>query len=236
MNSTQLIRFFRNQITLTGLVITTVSVPVLVGWSSSSAKPLSVIIEPSSMILAQGQKPPKDSATLKNLQTAYNGESNANVMYLAYAKKADQEGYKEVGSLFRAAARSEAIHRDNHAKVIKEMGATPKNTIVNPVVKSTAENIELAIKGESYETQTMYPNFIKQAKTDKDQKAIQTFTYALDAEAGHVKLYTEAKNNLKNWKQARDFYVCSISGYTTMNANENSCTVNGVKKPVEAIK
>lgn len=224
MNRTALIRFLTHKITLTTLSVAAIGIPTFISWSSSPAK---------SPIVAQATAP---TPTLKNLQAAYNGESNAYVMYAAFAKKADQEGYKGVGSLFRAAARAEAIHRDNHAKVIREMGATPKNTITNPVVKSTAENLETGTKGESYESDTMYPDFIKQAKAENNQKAVQTFVYALDAEKDHLKLYSQAKNNLNNWKQARPFYVCSVSGRTTSEANQNNCTVNGVNKPIETIK
>lgn len=213
-------RFLTRKIALNTLSVVLMGLPAItLGFSSFTQSPA----------LAQG------NATLKNLQEAYNGESNASVMYLAFAKKADQEGYKEVGSLFRAAARSEAIHRDNHGKVIRDMGATPKNTITTPKVRSTAENLEAASKGESYESSTMYPEFIKQAKAENNQKAVQTFDYALGAEKEHLKLYNQAKNNLKNWKQARNFYVCSVSGYTTFEANQNLCKVNGVQKPVEKV-
>ncbi|BAZ44014.1 rubrerythrin [Chondrocystis sp. NIES-4102] len=165
----------------------------------------------------------QDSPTLENLQKAYNGESNAHVMYLEFAKKADEEGYKEVANLFRAAAAAEAIHRDNHAKVIKEMGATPKNNITTPEVKSTADNLtkslggnlSSAIAGESYERDSMYPGFIKQAKTEGNQAALQTFTYALAAETQHAQLYNEAKSNLESWRnQTHPFYVCTVSGET----------------------
>ncbi|MBF2021786.1 MAG: rubrerythrin [Hydrococcus sp. C42_A2020_068] len=172
------------------------------------------------------------SPTLKNLEIAYNGESSAHVIYLDYAKKADEEGYKGVASLFRAAARAEEIHRENHAKVIKEMGGTPQNTIATPEVKFTQENLQHAIKGESYERDTMYPDFIKEANAKGKKNAVQTFTYAKNAEAGHAKLYTEALNNLDAWKEPKQFYVCSVSGQTAMNANETNCTVDGVKKPV----
>jgi rubrerythrin len=187
------------------------------------------IVEPSDSV-AQAATPSK-STTLKNLISAYNGESNANVMYSAFAKKADTEGYKQVGSLFRAAARAEAIHRDNHAKVIRGMGGTPKNNIATPVVKSTGENLTQAIKGESYERDTMYPGFIKEAKQVGNKAAVQTFDYALEAETGHAQLYTTAKNNLATWKQAnRPFYVCPISGYTTLDAKSNNCS-----KPFEKV-
>ncbi len=156
---------------------------------------------------------------------AYNGESNAYVMYTAFATKADEEGYKEVGSLFRAAAKAEAIHRDNHAKVIQTMGGTPKNNIAIPVLKSTAENLEKSIKGESYERDTMYPGFIKEAKQAGKADAVQTFNYALEAETGHAQLYTTAKNNLTSWKQANHpLYVCPVSGYTTLDAKSKNCS------------
>ncbi|MBZ8180652.1 rubrerythrin family protein [Oscillatoria salina] len=158
-----------------------------------------------------------DSPTLDNLQKAYNGESNAHVMYLAFANKADEEGYQKLASLFRAAAKAEEIHRDNHAKVIETMGALPKNTITDPQVKSTPENLKAAIKGESYERDTMYPEFISQAKIENNQAALQTLTYAQKAEAQHAQLYTEAKNNLDSWRtQTGPFYVCTISGETTI--------------------
>lgn len=168
----------------------------------------------------------QESPTLKNLQKAYNGESNAHVMYLAFADKADKEGYKEAGNLFRAAAQAEAIHRDNHAKVIEAMGATPENNITTPEVKSTADNLakslggnlSTAIKGESYERDSMYPEFIKQAKAEGNQPAVQTFSYALAAETQHAQLYNQAKNNLESWRtKTHPFYVCKASGETYMD-------------------
>ncbi|HBW57777.1 MAG TPA: rubrerythrin [Oscillatoriales bacterium UBA8482] len=175
--------------------------------------------QPPAQPVAQAESP-----TLKNMQAAYNGESNAHVMYLGFADKADQEGYKEVASLFRAAAKAEQIHRDNHAQVITAMGATPKNTITTPEVKSTAENLQKAIKGESYERDTMYPGFISQAKAENNEAALKSLNYALAAETQHAKLYTEASDNLTAWREANPFYVCKVSGETVVNeADTASC-------------
>ena len=91
------------------------------------------------------------SKVLDNLQTAFNGESNAHARYLEFAGKADQEGFGSVASLFRAAARAEQIHADNHAVVIRKLGSTPQATIEKAVVKSTDENLQVAIQGETYE-------------------------------------------------------------------------------------
>ena len=136
------------------------------------------------------------TSTLQNLQTAFNGESNAHARYLAFAKKAETEGYGEVASLFRAAARAEEIHANNHAVVIKKLGGKPEAKIETPDVKTTRENLEAAIKGESYERDTMYPEFLKQARQVRNTEAIQTFNFSKTAEAEHAKLYTTALKNL----------------------------------------
>jgi len=163
--------------------------------------------------------------TLDNLQTAFNGESNAHARYIAFAEKADQEGYGEVASLFRAAAKAENVHSANHAAVIKKMGGTPQAKIDTPVVNSTKENLEAAIKGESYERDTMYPEFLKQARAENNRDAVQTFNYAKTAEAEHAKLYSEALNNLANLKgsKAKDYFVCTVCGYTTTKVDFSKC-------------
>lgn len=165
------------------------------------------------------------TTTLENLQAAFNGESNAHARYLAFAARADQEGYGEVASLFRAAAKAEEVHAGNHAAVIKKLGDTPEAKIETPVVKSTKENLEAAIKGESYERDTMYPDFLKQARAEGNRDAVQTFNYAKTAEAEHAKLYSSALNNLPNLKgsKAKDYFVCTICGYTTSQMEFSKC-------------
>jgi len=164
--------------------------------------------------------------TLKNLQDAYNGESNAKARYEAFAVKADEEGYLQVASLFRAAAQAEGIHLRNHAAVITGLGAEPVADIKAPEVKTTKENLEAALKGENYERITMYPDFIKQAEIDKAPKAIRTFKYAMLAEAEHAKYYQEALDNLDAWKDGKkDFLVCSVCGFTTVDTGLQKCPV-----------
>ena len=164
--------------------------------------------------------------TLENLQAAYNGESNANARYEAFAVKADEEGYHQVASLFRAAAKSEGFHVRNHANVIKKMGAEPKAEVKAPEVKSTRENVEAALKGEEYERDTMYPAFIKKAEADNNSDAIQTFQYAKVAETQHAKYYKEALDNLENWKTGtKDFLVCTNCGYTTTDLTIKNCPI-----------
>jgi len=165
------------------------------------------------------------TGTLDNLQTAFNGESNARARYLAFAEKADQEEYGEVASLFRAAAKAEETNAANHAVVIRKMGGMPQAKIETPVVKSTKENLEAAIKGESYERDTMYPEFLKQARAEGNKDAVETFNYAKTAEGEHAKLYTDDLNALPKLKgsKAKIYYVCAVCGFTASTLDFSKC-------------
>ena len=184
-----------------------------------------VLIAVSLFTLGAFAAGPDDAKTIANLQAAYNGESNARARYLEFAKKAETEGYGEVASLFRAAAKAEEVHAANHAVVIKKLGATPTAKIDTPVVKSTKENLEAAIKGETYERDTMYPEFIQQAKVIRNTDAVRTFNLAKTAEAEHAKLYTEALNNLPQLKgtKTKNYFVCSVCGFTTTKVDFTKC-------------
>ena len=163
--------------------------------------------------------------SLKNLMDAYNGESNARAKYLAYAKKADEEGYKAVGSLFRAAARAEEVHAGNHAKVIAAMGGKAKADIKLPKILTTKENLLAAVAGETYERDTMYPGFIKTAKMEGNIDALRSFNYAKTAEAEHASMYQSAADNLDSLKDSQPvtYYVCTVCGFTTANMNFDKC-------------
>lgn len=164
------------------------------------------------------------SKVLENLQTAFNGESNAHARYVEFANKADQEGYGQVASLFRAAARAEEIHAANHAAVIRKLGGAPQAKIEKPVVKSTRENLEAAIQGETYERDVMYPEFLKQARAERNTDAIQTFNYAKSAEAEHARLYTDAHARLDQLKgKGGSYYVCTVCGFTTTKLDFAKC-------------
>lgn len=171
------------------------------------------------LIASEGITP----STMADLQSAFNGESNAHARYLAFAKKADTEGYGGVASLFRAAARAEEIHAGNHAAVIKKFGGVPKAKLGMLVVKATRQNLETAIKGETYERDQMYPRFIQQAKADANGDAVRTFEFALAAEAEHAKLYTGALENLESMRASQVFYVCPVCGYTTPKLDFERC-------------
>ena len=161
--------------------------------------------------------------TIKNLNAAFQGESNASNRYAAFAKAAEQEGLPQAAKLFRATSASEAIHRDTHKAAIIELGGTVDSFKLDEVKPgTTADNLKEAIKGETYERDTMYPRFLATAKADDAKAAIRTLQFALAAEKEHAKLYQMALDQLgKNPPQ--DFFVCQVCGMTLTELPAKKC-------------
>lgn len=156
------------------------------------------------------------ATTEKNLLEAFAGESQANRKYLAFAKKAEEEGYKQVAKLFRAAAEAETVHALNH---LRELGG----------IKSTKENLEAAISGESYEFQKMYPQMIEDAKAEKNESALRSFNFANEVEKIHAELYKKALETLGKNPDV-DYYVCQVCGNTVEGEAPDECPICGAKK------
>ena len=159
------------------------------------------------------------SQTYDDLQEGFAGESQANRKYLAYAAQADEEGFPQAAKLFRAAAAAETIHAHNH---FRAMG----------MIKSTQENLQDAIHGEHYENSEMYPEFLKHALAENENKqAIRSFEMALAVEKTHEALYTEMLANLAKMQEASlDYYVCDVCGHTHVGGAPDECPVCGAKK------
>ncbi len=151
--------------------------------------------------------------TLDNLKEAFAGESQANRKYLAFAKKADEEGYPQVARLFRAAAAAETVHAHNHLKVIGSVG-------------STLENLKAAYEGEHFEFTKMYPDFLEQAKKENNNDALQTFHWANEVEKVHGNLYQKAIDSMQSLPDA-PYYVCPRCGYTAEGNAPDKCPVCG---------
>jgi len=153
---------------------------------------------------------------MDNLKNAFAGESQANRKYLAFAKKAEDEGFKQVAKLFRAAAEAETVHAHSHLRV---MGG----------VRSTKENVQEAIGGETHEFTKMYPQMIEEARKEGNKQALQSFEFANKVEKIHADLYQKALNNLgKN--EAVDYYVCQVCGNTVEKAAPDKCPICGASK------
>ena len=152
------------------------------------------------------------SKTEKNLKEAFAGESQANRKYLAFAKKAEEEGLPQIAKLFRAAAHAETIHALSH---FKAMGG----------INSTKDNLMAAIEGETYEFQNMYPEFIADAEKEEVKKAITSFKWANDVEKVHAGLYKKALENIEKGGVEVDYFVCPFCGYTHEGPYQGRCPV-----------
>jgi rubrerythrin len=154
-------------------------------------------------------------STERNLETAFAGESQANRKYLAFARQAEQDGFPNVARLFRATAEAETIHAHGH---LAAMGA----------IRSTAENLEAAIGGETYEYTEMYPPMLKQAVED-EHPARRMFGYAVKSEAVHARLYQAALDAVKRGKDLSEarIYLCPVCGHVELGQAPDSCRVCG---------
>jgi rubrerythrin len=155
----------------------------------------------------------------RNLKEAFAGESQANRRYLAFAKKAEEDGFPNIAKLFRTVAESETIHALNH---LRAFGG----------IQSTAENVKEAWQGEKDEYSGMYPMFIDQAKRDANNDALNSFFWANEAEKVHGEIYEKALAAVEGGKDIDlgDLHICSICGYTVEGEPPEKCPACGKGK------
>ena len=156
-------------------------------------------------------------ATKENLQDAFAGESQANRKYLAFAKKAEADGFPQVAKLFRAAAEAETVHAHAHLRVLGG-------------VKGTTDNLQAAIDGEGFEFQEMYPKFLAEAQSEGDKPAEISFQNALAVEEIHHGLYTEALAAVNGGNDLPEtaVHVCDVCGNTVYGEAPEKCPICGV--------
>ncbi len=152
-----------------------------------------------------------------NLKAAFAGESQANRTYLAFAKKAEKDGFPQVARLFRAAGEAETIHAHAHLRALDG-------------VKDTAENLGVAIAGEAHEFQSMYPGFLAEAKEEGNKRAEISFRNALAVEKIHHRLYSEALEAVKNGVDLENatIHICPVCGNTVIGGVPDKCEICGV--------
>ncbi len=156
----------------------------------------------------------------KSLEEAFAGESMAHMKYTIFAEVAEKEGKKNIARLFRAIAYAEFVHAKNHAR---NLG----------YIKSTPENLETAIGGETFEVEDMYPAYLELAKYFGEQGAERSFHYAISAEKIHAEMYSGAKEKAEKGEdiEAKDIYICPVCGYTYMGDEPpEKCPVCGATK------
>ncbi len=171
------------------------------------------IVKPTSYVTSTDA----NAKTTENMQAAFKGETTASAKYAAYSKKAEQEGYHQIALLFKAASTAENIHANNHKAVLQESGVSVP--VIKPAftVKSTKENLQDAIAGETYEATTMYPEYLTAANAAGNQLAMISLNYAYKTEKKHKVFYEAAlvalqNNTVKSLPTV--FYVCPTCGNT----------------------
>jgi rubrerythrin len=156
------------------------------------------------------------SESIEKLKAAFAGESQANRRYLAFAKKAEEEGLSQVAKLFKAAAAAETVHAHNHMRIAGEIGMT-------------VSNLDEAISGETFEFTEMYPEYLEVAKKEGNKQAEWSFNVANQVEKIHAGLFKAALEAVKGSKKMPDvdYYVCKVCGNTVENEAPATCSICG---------
>jgi rubrerythrin len=157
--------------------------------------------------------------TEENLKSAFAGESQAHLKYLAFADKAQQESLPNVARLFKANSYAEQVHATNHFKTLSGVG-------------KTAENLAAAIGGETFEVEEMYDAFKVVAEHQGEKTALLMFARADAAEKVHAALYKKAKESVDKGKDLEAFpiHVCPVCGFTMENEAPEKCPLCGTAR------
>jgi len=156
--------------------------------------------------------------TQHNLYTAFVGEAKAHRRLLAFARRADEEGYPDVARLFRAVAHAEGIHAD---RVLHLLGEA--------VVRSSEENLQASFERESTVSQVAYNQFIAEAESEGDRRAALVFSQARDVEESHAALYKQALGCLLR-EDPCTYAVCDVCGYVAEGSPPDECPICGAKR------
>jgi len=156
--------------------------------------------------------------TQRNLYKAFVGEAKAHRRLLAFARKADKEGYPNVARLFRAVAYAEGIHADMALRLLGEA-----------VVRSTEENLQSSFERETTISQVAYARFIREAEDEGDHRTALVFSRARDVEEAHAALYKRALGCLLR-EEPCVYHVCEICGYVVEGDPPDECLVCGARR------
>lgn len=172
--------------------------------------------------------------TEQNLIDAFGGESQAHMRYLKFSEIANQENFPNVARLFFAIARAETIHAHSHYNNLAHLkGGRTANSGATFGPGNTLKNLELALMGETFEVEEMYPVYIEVAKFQQEKGASMSFERAFATEKKHKELFEKGIAAVKNGKDItlNTVHVCSVCGYTLEDSSApNACPVCSAKK------
>ena len=176
-----------------------------------------------------------DSVLINALKKAITGESNAKLKYQEYSKIALKEGFKNVAYLFSGLVVAEQIHIKNHTqglRVIDPQEGNFKPTLEPKQGKTTKENVEDAIAGETHEFKEMYPGLIAETKGEHGENADVTrlsFNWARKVEWTHQEALQLALKALIEGHdiQLEEIFICRVCGNLRLTKSEEVCPVCG---------
>ena len=128
----------------------------------------------------------------ENLKSAFARESQANRRYLYFARRADIEGYAEIGSLFRDISEAETGHAFGHLDFLKETG----DPATGEPLGTTEANLNSAVAGETYEYSEMYPGFARTARDEGFDELAEWFETLARAARAHAGRFTQSVEDL----------------------------------------
>lgn len=137
-----------------------------------------------------------NTRTEKNLEAAFAGESMANRKYLYFAKVARKLGNEDVAALFEETAHQETGHAFAHLE------------LMYPPSELTVEKLlEIAIEGELYETNQMYPEFEAIAREEGHLDAVEEFKEQAQESAEHAETFMQAAKRFKALGMVEAFHA-----------------------------
>jgi rubrerythrin len=160
-----------------------------------------------------------NAMTAACLKAAFAGESQAAEKYLVWAAQADEDGMPHIARLFRAISFAETRHARNHLRV---MGG----------INRTADNLQAAFEGESFEIEEMYPAYAEVALLQANRQALRSIHYALKAERDHKRMYAEAREEALKGEDiaGESVSVCLVCGHTVIGDVPDRCPVCAARK------
>ena len=165
--------------------------------------------------------------TEQNLMDAFAGESQAHLRYLVFAERARRDNLPHTARLFEAIAYAEQIHAGNHYRRLAHLkGASPTCSMGGFGPGDTRKNLEIALEGEQFEVEEMYPAYLRVAQAQEEKSASTSFDWAWQAEQTHIDLYQKALQAPAGGEVALGpIQVCIICGWTCEGEAPEACPV-----------
>jgi len=171
--------------------------------------------------------------TEQNLINAFGGESQAHMRYLHFANQAEKEKLSNVTRLFRAIAHAEYIHAGDHYRELRHLnGGYVANSMAAFGPGDSMKNLKLAIAGETYEIEEMYPTYIEVAKFQEEKRAQRSFEWSYATEKLHKQLFEKALESVNSGKDVELglIQVCEVCGCTLEGEAPDRCPICNASK------